>query len=135
MHHVRTQAPYAILVGVNSIIFGDLLSGYLYPMWVGLLVSVATTCVSAYFLSVPVHGDKEDMFDTIGFYKLLPASFFSAPSTTKKGMESDGSHSGDKDGGLAQAGGKRMVSGDESYVQMPTAAAQDAGATPGHFLG
>ena len=37
MHHVKTQAPYALLVGLSALFFGDLLSGYLYPMWAGAL--------------------------------------------------------------------------------------------------
>ncbi|MEM9070467.1 MAG: Na+/H+ antiporter NhaC family protein [Myxococcota bacterium] len=37
--HVRTQLPYALLVGVVSIVFGELATGYgLYPAWVGLVL-------------------------------------------------------------------------------------------------
>ncbi len=36
--HVRTQLPYALLVGGVSMVFGELATGYgLYPAWVGLL--------------------------------------------------------------------------------------------------
>ena len=37
--HVRTQIPYALLVGVVSVFMGDLATGLaLYPPWVGLLM-------------------------------------------------------------------------------------------------
>lgn len=37
--HVRTQLPYALLVGVVSLVFGDLAVGLgVYPGWVGLVV-------------------------------------------------------------------------------------------------
>jgi hypothetical protein len=60
MHHVRTQAPYAVLVGFTSIITGDLLSGYAYPMWVGLLVTVACVLALGWLLSARPDGDRED---------------------------------------------------------------------------
>lgn len=63
MHHVRTQAPYSALVGILSIITGDLLSGYLYPTWVGLLITVGAVLVAGYFLSAPPHGDKLDVIN------------------------------------------------------------------------
>ena len=60
MHHVRTQAPYALLVGVVSLITGDLMSGYVYPPWAGLMVTVAVVLALGYLLSAPTSGDRLD---------------------------------------------------------------------------
>lgn len=60
MHHVKTQLPYALLVGLISIITGDLMSGYLYPDWAGLLITIAAVLAAGYALSAPVDGDRED---------------------------------------------------------------------------
>ena len=40
MDHVKTQAPYAIFVALISVFLGDLLTNYLYPMWVRTLRDV-----------------------------------------------------------------------------------------------
>ncbi len=37
--HVRTQLPYALVVGVVALISGTLASGYGLPWWLGLLVA------------------------------------------------------------------------------------------------
>lgn len=60
MHHVKTQAPYALLVGLISIVTGDLMSGFLYPDWVGLLITIAVVLVAGFFLSAPVDSDRND---------------------------------------------------------------------------
>ena len=40
--HVRTQLPYALLVGLVSVVFGDIATGMgLYPAWAGLLIGGA----------------------------------------------------------------------------------------------
>jgi Na+/H+ antiporter NhaC len=40
--HVRTQLPYALAVGLVSLVFGDLATGLgLYPAWVGMLLGAA----------------------------------------------------------------------------------------------
>ncbi|NNF66065.1 MAG: Na+/H+ antiporter NhaC family protein [Gammaproteobacteria bacterium] len=45
--HVRTQLPYAMLVGMVAIIFGALPAGFGLPWWIALLVS-ATVLVTFY---------------------------------------------------------------------------------------
>eukprot|EP00892_Ulva_mutabilis_P010777 jgi/Ulvmu1/8071/UM004_0308.1 len=60
MHHVRTQAPYALLVGLISIITGDLMSGFLYPDWAGLLITIAATLVAGFLLSAPTDSSRQD---------------------------------------------------------------------------
>jgi hypothetical protein len=60
MHHVRTQAPYALLVGSVSIVTGDLMGGYLYPSYAGLIITIFVVLVIGYFLSAPVEGNKLD---------------------------------------------------------------------------
>ena len=59
MAHVKTQAPYAILVGVIAMFCGDLLSGYLYPMWAGLLVTIVVICVVAFFISAKPDSESD----------------------------------------------------------------------------
>lgn len=61
MHHVRTQAPYAILVGLVAIITGDLMSGYAYPTWAGLIVTIVVVLALGYLLSAPPAGEKQDL--------------------------------------------------------------------------
>lgn len=65
MHHVRTQAPYGLFVGCNSIIFGDLLSGYVWPEWVGLLVTILMTLLGAFVISAPVESSRVDLFGKV----------------------------------------------------------------------
>lgn len=65
MHHVKTQLPYALLGGLISIITGDLMSGYLYPDWVGLLITIAAVLAAGYALSAPVHGDRADAVNVL----------------------------------------------------------------------
>lgn len=71
MHHVRTQAPYGLFVGLCCIIFGDFMSGYVWPEWVGLLVTVTVVCGVGFLISAPVASDKKDVFGMIfsGFGK------------------------------------------------------------------
>lgn len=61
MHHVRTQLPYAVLVGLISIITGDLMSGFVWPDWAGLLITIVAVLAVGYLLSAPVEGDREDL--------------------------------------------------------------------------
>lgn len=66
MHHVKTQAPYALFVGFISIITGDLLSGYLYPDYVGLLITTGLVLVGGFFLSArPDREGKTDLFSKL----------------------------------------------------------------------
>jgi Na+/H+ antiporter NhaC len=41
IEHVRTQLPYAVLVGVVAILFGSIPGGFGLPPWISLLVGVA----------------------------------------------------------------------------------------------
>ncbi|MEM9189154.1 MAG: Na+/H+ antiporter NhaC family protein [Myxococcota bacterium] len=53
--HVRTQLPYALLVGVVSLVMGDLLSGLgLYPGWLGLLFGAVILALVVRFVGKPV---------------------------------------------------------------------------------
>lgn len=53
--HVRTQLPYALLVGAVSIVFGELATGYgLYPAWVGLTVGAGVLALVVYRVGQPV---------------------------------------------------------------------------------
>lgn len=40
--HVRTQLPYAMLVGIVALLFGALGTGFGLPWWLGLAGGVAT---------------------------------------------------------------------------------------------
>jgi len=53
--HVRTQLPYALLVGIVSVVFGEIGSGLgLYPGWVGLLLAAAVLLAAVRWLGKPV---------------------------------------------------------------------------------
>lgn len=53
--HVKTQLPYALLVGAVSMVVGELGTGYgLYPAWVGLLLGAAALTALVYFFGRPV---------------------------------------------------------------------------------
>ena len=97
MHHVKTQAPYALFVGGISTITGDLLSGYLYPDYVGLLITIAVVLVAGFFLSArPDRDGKQDVFTKI----------FGCCCGRGDASDSDHSpHSSDKDGAGKGKGG------------------------------
>ena len=40
MEHVRTQLPYAVVVGVTSLLAGSLLTALGSPWWVGMLLGL-----------------------------------------------------------------------------------------------
>ena len=63
MHHVKTQAPYALLVGLCALFFGNLLSGYAYPMYVGLILTVISVVALGFVLSAKPDSetDKVDL--------------------------------------------------------------------------
>lgn len=53
--HVRTQLPYALVVGVVSLICGEVATGFgLYPAWVGLIVGAVVLVVIVRFVGKPV---------------------------------------------------------------------------------
>ena len=41
-HHVRTQLPYALLVGTVAILLGTLPTGFGFPWWASMLLGIAT---------------------------------------------------------------------------------------------
>lgn len=85
MHHVKTQMPYAILVALVSIVFGSLLSGYAYPTWAGLLLTIVVALPVSFFLSTKVDSDRPDVFERIVCFVRNYSS-----------SDSDGSASGSK---------------------------------------
>ncbi|MFW5920989.1 MAG: Na+/H+ antiporter NhaC family protein, partial [Polyangiales bacterium] len=53
--HVRTQLPYALFVGIVSLVFGEIGAGLgLYPGWVGLLLGAGVLLAAVRFLGKPV---------------------------------------------------------------------------------
>jgi Na+/H+ antiporter NhaC len=44
--HVRTQMPYALLVGAVAVVFGTLPAGFGTPWWPGLLLGTAAMWVA-----------------------------------------------------------------------------------------
>jgi len=55
MDHVRTQIPYALTVGLVSILVGELGTALgLYPAWVGMLLGVAVLLAVLRFVGKPV---------------------------------------------------------------------------------
>jgi Na+/H+ antiporter NhaC len=52
--HVRTQLPYALAVGLVGLFAGTLLVAYLYPWWLGMLVSLAVLVGVLFVLGRPV---------------------------------------------------------------------------------
>ena len=59
--HVRTQLPYALSVGIASLVFGELGTGLgLYPAWVGMLLGAASLVVLIYGVGRPVGDPPED---------------------------------------------------------------------------
>ncbi|MGD8860746.1 MAG: Na+/H+ antiporter NhaC family protein [Myxococcales bacterium] len=57
--HVRTQLPYALLVGVVSLLFGAIPAGLgLWPTWVGLALGVGALWIALRTVGRPVSGDE-----------------------------------------------------------------------------
>jgi len=55
--HVRTQLPYALLVGMVSLAFGDIATGLeLYPAWLGLLIASGVLIGAIFLLGKKVDG-------------------------------------------------------------------------------
>jgi len=53
--HVRTQLPYALVVGLVGLLFGELGAGLgLYPGWVGLLLGLGALAAIVFFVGRPV---------------------------------------------------------------------------------
>lgn len=56
--HTNTQLPYALLVGVVSVVFGLLPAGYGIPWWIGMVVSAAILSAIVFFIAKPVAAPK-----------------------------------------------------------------------------
>jgi Na+/H+ antiporter NhaC len=52
--HVRTQLPYALLVGGVGVFFGTLPTGFGSPWWLSMIIGVATLFTAHRYLSKPV---------------------------------------------------------------------------------
>jgi hypothetical protein len=67
IHHVKTQAPYAILAFLASMFCGYIPAGYGLPAWAGLLLTLAGTCALGYFLSqgLAAEGQREDFVSPV----------------------------------------------------------------------
>ena len=50
IEHVRTQLPYALLVGVVGLVFGTIPTGYGLPPWVSLIVGAAVLIAAHRYL-------------------------------------------------------------------------------------
>ena len=58
--HVRTQLPYAILVGLIAIVFGTLPIGYGVPAWLLIPLGIAAMVGAMWLLGSKVESDSED---------------------------------------------------------------------------
>ena len=59
MDHVKTQLPYALLVGLVSIVAGELAVGFgAYPAWVGVLLGAAVLVIVVELLGRPVEAHR-----------------------------------------------------------------------------
>lgn len=50
-HHVITQLPYALLVGLFSVLLGTIPGAYLYPSWAAMLVGLAIMVILPFFVA------------------------------------------------------------------------------------
>lgn len=57
--HVRTQLPYAILVGLIAIVFGTLPIGYNVPVWFLLPLGIVAMVISLWFFGSKVEESEE----------------------------------------------------------------------------
>ncbi|MEQ9401917.1 MAG: Na+/H+ antiporter NhaC family protein [Longimicrobiales bacterium] len=57
--HVRTQLPYALLVGVVGMLLGDIGTAYGLPNWVALLGGASVLVVALHFFGTDVRDDLE----------------------------------------------------------------------------
>ncbi|MEO0578042.1 MAG: Na+/H+ antiporter NhaC family protein [Pseudomonadota bacterium] len=53
IEHVRTQLPYALLVGVVAVMFGTLPAGFGMPWWIGFAVGIAALVIALKVLGQP----------------------------------------------------------------------------------
>lgn len=55
IHHVRTQLPYVLTVGLISIVFGYIPSAMGVPVWVLIPVAIVVLVVLVYFIGEPIN--------------------------------------------------------------------------------
>jgi Na+/H+ antiporter NhaC len=59
--HVRTQLPYALAVGLITLVVGELATGLgLYPGWVGLLLGMAAVVALLRLFGKPIPGTRAE---------------------------------------------------------------------------
>lgn len=83
VEHVKTQVPYALLVGISTSIFGTLATSFhLYPHFVGVFVSLLF-CISILILFgvKPSETGEKSLFLTLCF-KLRRKEYFRDPEST-----------------------------------------------------
>lgn len=59
IEHVRTQLPYALLVGVVGLVLGTIPTGFGFPWWASLLLGAAVLLLGLRFFGKPVVGHNE----------------------------------------------------------------------------
>lgn len=57
MHHVRTQFPYSLIVGVLALVCGYLPAGFGMPSWLGIILAVGL--ISALFFALSMRNREE----------------------------------------------------------------------------
>jgi Na+/H+ antiporter NhaC len=57
--HVKTQLPYALVVGLVGIVFGNVATAYGLPAWMGLLAGAVVVLGLVLFVGKPVEGHQE----------------------------------------------------------------------------
>ncbi|RMF58424.1 MAG: Na+/H+ antiporter NhaC family protein, partial [Bacteroidetes bacterium] len=58
--HVRTQIPYAVLVGVVGLLLGEVPVGFGFPWWVALLLGAGVLVLAMRFIGRPVPEAPQD---------------------------------------------------------------------------
>lgn len=59
IEHVRTQLPYALLVGGVAIVVGTIPTGFGFPWWASLLIGAGVLLAGERFFGTPVEGHTE----------------------------------------------------------------------------
>ena len=57
--HVRTQLPYALLVGVVAVGVGTIPTGFGFPWWISLLLGAAVLLAVLRFFGKPIAGHTD----------------------------------------------------------------------------
>ncbi len=64
IEHVRTQLPYALLVGAVAILIGTIPTGFGVPWWISMLLGAAVLLGWERFFGKPVAGHNEVVVGT-----------------------------------------------------------------------